>query len=106
RADRQGNVLVEGIIGVQKEVVLAAGRSIVTVEEIVDDLAAGPNACVIPGWAIDAIVVAKHGAYPSYAHGYYPRDNAFYKAWDAIARDRETFDTWLQGHVFSQGDDA
>ncbi len=106
RADRQGNVLVEGIIGVQKEVVLAAGRSIVTVEEIVDDLAAGPNACVIPGWAIDAIVVAKHGAYPSYAHGYYPRDNAFYKAWDAIARDRETFDTWLQDHVFSQGDDA
>lgn len=103
RADRAGNVLVEGIIGVQKEVVLAAGRSIVTVEEIVDDLDAGPNACVIPSWAIDAIAVAKKGAYPSYAHGYYSRDNAFYKAWDAIARDRDAFGRWLEEHVYTTG---
>ena len=106
KADRKGNVLVEGIIGVQKEAILAAGKSIVTVEEIVDDLEAGPNACVIPGWAIDTIAVAEKGAYPSYAHGYYPRNNRFYKEWDTIARDRDTFQTWLDENVFNAGGQA
>lgn len=103
RADRKGNVLVEGIVGVQKEAVLAAKRSIVTVEEVVDDLGASVNACVIPGWAITAIAVAEKGAAPSYALGYYERDNAFYKEWDAIARDREAFQAWLKDNVFENG---
>ncbi|MGQ7262995.1 CoA transferase subunit A [Vreelandella sp. V005] len=101
RADRQGNVLVEGIVGVQKEAVLAAKHSIVTVEEIVDDLNAHPNACVIPSWAISAIAVAEKGALPSYTHGYYGRSNLFYKEWDAIARDRDTFTRWLDDNVFN-----
>ncbi|WP_018918510.1 CoA transferase subunit A [Vreelandella zhanjiangensis] len=100
RADRQGNVLVEGIVGVQKEAILAAKHSIVTVEEIVDDLKAHPNACVIPGWAISAIAVAEKGALPSYTHGYYGRSNRFYKEWDAIARNRDTFTQWLDENVF------
>ena len=100
RADRQGNVLIEGIIGVQKEAVLAARRSIVTVEEQVEDLGtSGPNAVVLPGWAIDAVVVAPGGALPSYTHGYYSRDNAAYKAWDAIARDRDVFRAWMERQV-------
>src|SRR5690554_5198872 len=103
RADRKGNVLVEGIVGVQKEAVLAAKRSIVTVEEVVDDLGASVNACVIPSWAISAIAVAERGAAPSYALGYYERNNAFYKEWDAIARDRELFQAWLQENVFEKG---
>lgn len=106
RADRQGNVLVEGIVGVQKEAVMAAKHSIVTVEEIVDDLNAHPNACVIPGWAISAIAVAEKGALPSYTHGYYDRNNRFYKEWDAIARDRDTFTTWLDENVFNAADSA
>lgn len=101
RADRHGNVLIEGIVGVQKEAVLAASASIVTVETIVDELDAAPNACVIPGWAISAIAVAEQGAYPSYAHGDYARDNSFYKAWDEIARDRAAFDEWLNDNVFA-----
>jgi len=101
RADRRGNVLVEGIVGVQKEAVLAARRSIVTVEEIVDDLGASVNACVLPAWAITAIALAPGGAKPSYALGYYDRDNAFYKAWDAIARDRQAFLAWLNDNVFT-----
>ena len=104
RADRKGNVLVEGIVGVQKEAVLAAKRSIVTVEEIVDDLGASVNACVIPSWAITAIAVAEKGAAPSYALGYYERDNAFYKEWDAIARDRDLFQAWLKENVFEKGE--
>jgi glutaconate CoA-transferase subunit A len=100
RADRQGNVLFEGIVGVQKEAVLAARRSIVTVEEIVDDLRLGsPNAVVLPHWAVGCVVEAPGGARPSYAHGYYKRDNAFYTAWDAIASDRDRFQAWMKEHV-------
>ncbi|QJQ94191.1 MULTISPECIES: CoA transferase subunit A [Halomonadaceae] len=107
KADRAGNVLVEGIVGVQKEAVLAARHSIVTVEEIVDDLTTQqdyhPNACVIPGWAISAVAVAEKGAFPSYTHGYYPRSNRFYKEWDTIARDREAFNAWLDKNVYNAG---
>jgi len=100
RADHQGNVLIEGIIGVQKEAVLSARRAIVTVEEKVEDLGlSGPNAVVLPGWAIDAVVVVPGGARPSYTHGYYPRDNAAYIAWDEIARDRDVFTAWAEEHV-------
>lgn len=104
RADRAGHVLIEGIVGVQKEAVLAARRAVVTVEEIVDDLhPASPNSVVLPAWTVDAIVAAPGGARPSYAHGYYRRDNAFYTAWDAIARERETFLAWMQEHVLDSG---
>ncbi|MGH2398390.1 MAG: CoA transferase subunit A [bacterium] len=104
RADRAGNVLIEGIVGVQKEAVLAAARAVVTVEEIVEDLRpAGPNSVVLPSWTIDAIAEAPGGARPSYTHGYYRRDNAFYTAWDEIARDRDTFLAWMREHVLEAG---
>lgn len=107
RADRAGNVLIEGIVGVQKEVVLASKRSLVTVEEIVDDLQAGsPNSAILPHWTIGAISVVPGGAYPSYAHGYYGRDNGFYKEWDAIARDRDSFQAWMKANVLDQGPEA
>ena len=107
RADRKGNVMFEGIVGVQKEAVLAARRSIVTVEEIVDDFGdRSPNAVILPGWTISAIVHVPGGAHPSYAHGYYKRDNAFYKAWDKIARDRDSFRAWIDEHVMRKGPDA
>jgi len=107
RADRDGNVLIEGIVGVQKEVVLGATRSIVTVEEVVDSFEGGsPNACVIPHWAVGAVVVVPGGAFPSYAYGYYQRDNAFYLAWDAISRDRDSFRAWIDEHVMRAGPDA
>jgi glutaconate CoA-transferase, subunit A len=102
RADRVGNVLLEGIVGVQKEAVLASARSIVTVEEIVDDLAPpSPNSVVLPAWAIDAVAVAPRGAAPSYAHGYYERDNVFYREWDTISRDRARFQAWVDEHILS-----
>ena len=106
RADREGNVLLEGIVGVQKEAVLAAKKAIVTVEEIVDNLAApSPNSVILPSWTITAIAVVRGGAHPSYAHGYYKRDNAFYLAWDPIARDRETFLSWMQENVLNKSAD-
>lgn len=107
RADRSGNVLLEGIVGVQKEAVLAAKRSIVTVEEVVETFDGGPpNACILPRWTIGAIAVVPGGAFPSYAYGYYPRNNAFYLSWDAIARDRATFLGWIDEHVIRSGPEA
>ena len=99
RADRTGNVQLWGIVGIQKEVVLASERSLVTVEEVVDELEPRPGAIVIPTWAITAVAEAPRGAQPSYAHSYYDRDNDFYKAWDAIARDRDAFRAWMEEHV-------
>jgi len=96
RADRAGNVQLWGITGVQKEAVLAAKRSLVTVEEIVDTLDPVPGAVLLPSWVVDAVAVAPGGAKPSYAHGYYDRDNAAYRAWDAVSRDREKFSAWLE----------
>jgi glutaconate CoA-transferase subunit A len=104
KADRKGNVLMWGVVGVQKEAVLAAKRVVVTVEEIVDQLDAPPNAVVLPSWVVGAVSEVKGGAFPSYAQGYYPRNNAFYKQWDPIARERETFQAWMQRHVLGTKD--
>jgi glutaconate CoA-transferase subunit A len=100
QADREGNVLIQGIVGVQKEAVLAAKRAVATVEEIVDDFGPrGANAVILPAWTLKAVAVAPRGALPSYAHGYYARDNAFYIAWDEISREREGFQVWMKENV-------
>jgi glutaconate CoA-transferase, subunit A len=104
QADRHGNVQLWGISGIQKEVVLASKVSIVTVEEIVQALTPQPGGIVIPGWAIDAVCLAQRGAHPSYAHGYYDRDNDFYIAWEAISRDRVSFARWMTEHVLDTTD--
>jgi glutaconate CoA-transferase subunit A len=104
QADGRGNVQLWGIPGVQKEIVLASARSIVTVEEIVDELELRPGGIVLPGWVIDAVALAPGGAHPSYAHGYYERDNDFYVRWDEISRDRDRFREWMQRHVLDTAD--
>jgi glutaconate CoA-transferase subunit A len=101
QADRKGNVQMWGITGVQKEVVLAARRSLVTVEEVVNELAPQPGGIVIPGWAVTVVAEAPGGCHPSYALGYSDRDNRFYEAWDGISRDRETFLSWMNEHVLT-----
>jgi glutaconate CoA-transferase subunit A len=98
-ADRRGNVQLWGIPGVQKEAVLAARRSLVTVERIVDELEPRPGGVVIPGWVVDAVAEAPGGAHPSYAHGITDRDNDAYREWDRISRDRDTFLAWMREHV-------
>ena len=104
RADRRGNVQMWGIQGVQKEAVLASARTLVTVEEVVDELEPVPGATVLPAWVVDAVALAPGGAHPSYAHGYYERDNDFYVRWDAISRDRERFTEWMERHVLGTAD--
>jgi glutaconate CoA-transferase subunit A len=101
RADRTGNVQMWGLTGVQKEAVLGARRSLVTVEEIVDELEPMPNQVVLPGWVVTAIAEVPRGAAPSYAQGYYDRDNDAYRAWDAVAKDRDAFTTWLNEEVLT-----
>lgn len=100
KADREGNVLIEGIVGVQKEAVLAARHAVATVEEVVDEF--GPrsaNAVILPAWTLRAVAVVPRGAWPSYTHGYYKRDNAFYRQWDEISRERDTFLAWMKENV-------
>jgi glutaconate CoA-transferase subunit A len=104
RADRAGNVLLQGILGAQKEAAMAARALVVTVEEIVDRLDAPMNAVVLPGWMVTAVACVPGGAYPSYAQGYYSRDNAFYLAWDDISRERATFERWMDEHVLGVPD--
>jgi glutaconate CoA-transferase subunit A len=101
RADRAGNVQLWGLTGVQKEAVLASKRSIVTVEEIVDELTPMPDQVVLPTWVVTAVAEVPHGAHPSYALGYYDRDNQVYADWDPIGRDREAFTSWLDKTVFA-----
>ncbi|MXQ10192.1 CoA transferase subunit A [Microvirga makkahensis] len=107
KASRRGDVLIEGIIGVQKEAVLAARRSVVTVEEIVEDFDdLHPNLCVLPHWAITSIAHVPGGAHPSYTHGYYERDNASYLEWDKVSADRDLFTQWMRTNVLEAGPEA
>lgn len=99
RADRKGNVQLWGITGIQKEAVLASRKSLVTVEEIVDELDHRPGDVVIPSWLITAVAESPGGSRPSYAAGYYQRDNDFYISWDGISRDREAFLSWMKENV-------
>jgi glutaconate CoA-transferase subunit A len=106
QADRRGNVAIWGIVGIQKEALLSARRSIVTVEEVVEEFEPRPFQVVLPSVAVGAISVVPHGAHPSYADGYYDRDNAFYEAWDPIGRDRGRFQEWMEHHVLGTEDFA
>ena len=107
KATQRGDVLIEGITGVQKEAVLAAKRSIVTVEEIVDTFEdIHVNALVLPAWTVTSVVKVPGGAHPSYVHGVYSRDNASYLDWDEISSDRERFLSWMNDHVLKTGPDV
>jgi glutaconate CoA-transferase subunit A len=99
RADRAGNVQLWGLLGVQKEAVLAADRVLVTVEEVVDELSPVPGAITLPAWVVDAVAVVPGGAHPSYAAGYSSRDNDFYRAWSEVSRDRDHFAAWVEQNV-------
>ena len=84
RADAQGNAHLWGIIGEQKEAAFAARKVILTAEEIVDEavIRSDPNRTMIPGIIVDAVCHVPHACHPSYAQGYYDRDNKFYLEWD------------------------
>ena len=107
KANEKGDVLIEGIVGVQKEAALAAKRVVVTVEEVVPDFKGlHPNLCILPHWTVNAIAVVKGGAHPSYTHGYYARDNATYLEWDKISADREIFAAWMETNVLKATPDV
>jgi glutaconate CoA-transferase subunit A len=104
RADRHGNVAIEGIIGAAREAGLAAAKLLVTVEELVDELPPAMNSIVLPHFTVTAVSLVPGGAWPSYAQGRYARDNDFYLRWDAIARDRSHFTAWIDRHIRGTSD--
>jgi glutaconate CoA-transferase subunit A len=101
RCDVEGNTQIWGLLGVQKEAAFASSRVIVVVEELVEqaEIRADPNRTIIPGLIVDAVVVEPWGAHPSYAQGYYDRDNEFYIAWEAISRDPAALRRYLDEFV-------
>jgi glutaconate CoA-transferase subunit A len=106
RADAGGNTQLWGLLGVQKEVAFAADRVIVVVEEIVDEavIRSDPNRTAIPNLVVDAVVHQPYGAHPSYAQGYYDRDNQFYLQWDRISREPAATRAWLDEWVYGVAD--
>lgn len=108
QADRKGNIGIWGITGVQREIALAAGAVLVTVEAIVDELDPGgrPNFALLPAWTVDAVAHVPRGSHPSYSMGYTKRDNYFYTMWDAISRDRDLFESWMKEFVLSRDFDG
>ena len=103
QVDREGNIGFWGIQGVQKETALSSRRSIVTVEEMVDTFDSRVRV-VLPAWVVSAVAVVPRGAHPSYAHSYYQRDNAYYREWDAVSRDRDVFADWIRTHILETTD--
>ena len=106
QVDAQGNVLIRGIVGAAKEAAMAARTLLVTVEEQVEALDAHMNAIVLPAFLVSAVALVPGGAYPSYAQGYYSRDNSFYMSWDDISRERLAFMDWMEKHVLATSDHA
>ncbi len=108
RADAAGDTQIWGLLGCQKEAAFAAKRVIVVCEEVVDEsvIRRDPNRTVIPGAIVDAVVEQPLACHPSFAQGYYDRDNAFYLAWDTIAKDQESLDAWLREWVYDLGSHA
>ena len=108
RADAEGDTQIWGLLGCQKEAAFAADRVIVVVEEIVEEsvIRADPNRTVIPGAIVSAVVQEPFWCHPSFVQGFYDRDNAFYLAWDAIARDPESLEDWYREWVYGVADHA
>src|SRR6266516_1093788 len=108
RADAAGNTQMWGLLGVQKEAAFASARVIVVVEELVEEdvIRSDPNRTVIPGMIVSAVVVEPWGAHPSYAQGYYDRDNEFYVAWENISRDPDQVARYLDEFVYGVSDRA
>jgi glutaconate CoA-transferase subunit A len=106
RSDANGNAQIWGLLGVQKEAAFASRHVIVVVEELVDEsvIRADPNRTLIPGLIVDAIVVEPWGAHPSYAQGFYDRDNDFYVAWEGISRDPAKLRGYLDEFVYGVAD--
>jgi len=105
RADAAGDAQIWGLLGCQKEAAFAATRVIVVCEELVDEavIRRDPNRTAIPGVVVDAVVHEPYACHPSFAQGYYDRDNAFYLEWDRIARDPETLETWMREWIYDLG---
>lgn len=106
RADINGNAHLWGIIGEQKEAAFAAKKVILTSEEIVDEavIRSDPNRTLIPEIVVDAVCHVPHACHPSYAQGYYDRDNEFYLQWDKTSELTENIKNWLDEWVFNVAD--
>lgn len=108
RADENGNAQIWGLIGVQKEAAFASRNTIVVTEEIVPEsvIRSDPNRTLIPGMIVSAVVHEPFGCHPSFAQGFYDRDNDFYVRWREISQNKELFNKYLEEWVYGVRDRA
>ena len=106
RADENGNAQIWGLIGVQKEAAFASRHTIVVAEEIVAEsvIRSDPNRTLIPGLIVSAVVHEPFGCHPSFAQGFYDRDNDFYVRWREISKDETLFNKYLEEWVYGVRD--
>ena len=106
RADEEGNCHLWGITGEQKEAALAADTVVLSVEELVETsvIRSDPNRTLVTADAVDHVVEEPYGSHPSYAQGYYDRDNEAYLEWDEVARTHEATEEWLEEYVYGVAD--
>ena len=106
RADKEGNSQVWGLMGTQKEIAFSSKKVIIVAEEIVETsvIRRDPNRTLIPGILVDHVVHEPWGCHPSYAQGYYDRDNDFYVKWEEISRDPKTYQDYLNEFVYGVKD--
>ena len=102
RVDEEGNSQIWGLMGVQREAAFASNKVIVVAEELVDRsvIRSDPNRTLIPGMKVDAVVIEPFGAHPSYAQGYYDRDNRFYVEWYKISKDQKSMDKYIAEWIY------
>lgn len=108
RVDEDGNAQIWGLMGVQREAAFASNKVIIVAEELVDNsvIRSDPNRTLIPGMKVDAIVIEPFAAHPSYAQGYYDRDNQFYVDWYGISKDQNSMEQYIQDWIYNVRDRA
>ena len=101
-ADRLGNARMNPkLVWFDTELVKAARTVIVTAERIVDtdSFRAAPERTAFPSYAVDYVVEASRGAWPTACWPEYDYDGDFYRAYQAAARDPDGFAAFFAEHV-------
>ncbi len=106
RADSFGNSQIWGLLGTQREAAFSSKKVIIVAEELVETsvIRSDPNRTLIPGLIVNAVVIEPFGAHPSYAQGYYDRDNRFYLEWDEISRNQRSMEDYISEWILNVSD--
>ncbi len=108
RADRFGNVQIDGYPHMDVDIVKAARTVIVTAEKIVpsDVFQANGARTAFPHYVVDAVVEVPFGSYPHECYGRYDADFDHFGAYVAMTKEDNGLDAYLERYVFGVEDHA